>query len=108
MAEVVPMDGAVLLIQLERLGHVRPLNVKVTTPLMEPTADGDEWRRKDVVAVLCHIKSVLGEHERKHWLCYRKVKGRWWMIDSTKLAIAEENPFFIQTDECTIDYLVFK
>ena len=102
------MEGEVLLIQVERLGHLRPLNVKVTTPLMEPSADQDEWRRKDVIAVLCHIHSVSEEHERKHWVSYRKVERRWWKIDSTRLTIVEENPFFIQTDECTIDYLVFK
>ena len=104
MAEVLPTEGAVLLVRVERLGHLRPFNVKVTTPVTEPVPHHHQWQGKDVVAVLCHHQT----EDTGHWVTYRKVQGVWIRLDSARIDIVEENPFEVQTDYCTVDLIAFK
>ncbi len=110
LATVVPSNGEVLLVKVERLGHIRPLHQKVTTPLMEPEANGqDQWQGKEVQGAVCHRQYQDEEGEvRGHWVFYRKHRGIWYCLDSTRIVPHQENPFLVQSQELTIDILLFK
>jgi hypothetical protein len=109
LARVDPMPGDVLLIKVERVGHIRPLYQKVVTALIEPVRDHDEWLGKDATAVLSHQENTDTEGvTRGHWVAHRKVNGEWWRIDSAMVNVLHENPFNVQSVNCTIDFIVFK
>ena len=106
VAELLPTNGEILLIQLQRLGHIRPFHVKVTTPIREPSEEHEEWEGKSLIAVLCH--SQILNSNGGHWITYRRVRGQWFELDSTTINIVARNPFIVQSDDVTIDYLLFK
>ena len=109
VAELLPTNGEILLVQLQRIGHGRPFHVKVTTPILEPREDHEEWEGKTLIAVLCHSEITNSEGMVSgHWLTYWRVLGQWFELDSARLNVREINPFIVQSDEVTIDYLLFK
>jgi hypothetical protein len=109
LARVVPMPGDVLVIKVERVGHIRPLYQKVVTPLIEPVNDHDEWLGKHVATVLSHQETTDSEGiTRGHWVSHRKVNGDWWRLDSAMDHLVQQNPFNILSDGFTIDILMLK
>ena len=109
VAELLPTDGEILLIQLQRLGHIRPFHLKVTTPIIEPIEEHEEWEGKTLITVLCHSQITNSEGVVSgHWLTYRRVLRQWFELDSTRLNVRARNPFILQSDVVTIDYLLFK
>ena len=89
---------------------MRPLHQKVTTPLSEPhPVQHDQWEGKEVMAVMCHREHQDEEGVvRGHWVFHRKVGGIWYCLDSARSAPYQENPFLAQSQDQTIDVLLFK
>ena len=106
IAELLPTNGEILLIQLQRLGHIWPFYIKVKIPIKEPIEEHEEWEGKTLIAVHCHSQIV--NSNGGHWLTYRRVRGQWFELDSTTINIVARNPFIVQSDDVTVDSLLFK
>ena len=110
--ELVALDGQVMLVRLVRLGHERPMHIKVLTPIVEPNdgegSDNWLWPGKTLECVLTHQTHTNGDgHVRGHWVTYRKVTNIWFRVDSAMARAVIENPFNVQSKNCSIEMLVF-